>query len=441
MSGADPLADFKQIALLPKQMAFVDCEAKYPAYFGGIGNGKTLAGCVKALLLSEIFPGNLGLIMRQNYPDLRDTTMKSFFDLKPALKQYYFAGEMKLVMPNGSEILFRHAENLKLGHNLGFAFIDQGEEVGEEVFLSIIGRLRRENIPVRQCFLTGNPAGHNFIYKRWKMHKDVNPADYVLFEGATGDNPYLPDGYLQSLLDSYPEEWIKRYVYGSWDAFEGLIWSDFSEKKHVIEDYTPSDGQVLFRSIDFGYRNPTCCLFATEDFDGNLIIYDEHYQSGWTIQEHASAIKEKSKSKGDDQEFMVTYIDPSCFNRTREKDGQLISVADEFADFGIICQRANNDVAAGVNRVAEYFKSGRVKISSRCKNLIWEIQDYKWKEMTLSAMQRREAPEAPRKVNDHACDALRYLVMSRSWHIPPSEWYANSETQDVASRGSSGYGI
>ena len=35
-----------------------------------------------------------------------------------------------------------------------------------------------------------------------------------------------------------------------------------------------------------------------------------------------------------------------------------------------------NDVDAGINRVGEYFKQGKIKVFNTCKHLIWELERY-----------------------------------------------------------------
>ncbi|MGW8289551.1 MAG: hypothetical protein ACWGNP_04695, partial [Candidatus Bathyarchaeia archaeon] len=69
-----------------KQADFILATQKFSCFSGGFGNGKTYAGCLKSLMLSQ-FPGNFGLVGRLTYPELRDTTRRSFFELCPP--EYY----------------------------------------------------------------------------------------------------------------------------------------------------------------------------------------------------------------------------------------------------------------------------------------------------------------------------------------------------------------
>src|SRR5438552_259406 len=84
---------------------------------GGFGAAKTYAGCLKALLLSQWYPRNRGLIFRRVAKELRQTTLATFFKLCPPQayderlggRRSDQEGYLKLV--NGSEILFLHLED------------------------------------------------------------------------------------------------------------------------------------------------------------------------------------------------------------------------------------------------------------------------------------------------------------------------------------------
>jgi phage terminase large subunit len=86
-------------------------------------------------------------------------------------------------------------------------------------------------------------------------------------------------------------------------------------------------------------------------------------------------------------------------------------VIDEYRDNGIFFVPAKNEVVGGINRVNEYFKSDRLKIFKNCVNLVEEVENYRWQK--IKAGQMKNAPEAPVKFKDHACDALRYMIASR----------------------------
>lgn len=420
-----------------KQAEFVLSTNKFGCFSGGFGNGKTTAGCLKALALSQ-YPSNFGLIGRLTYPELRDTTRRSFFELCPP--EYYakeFGGEWRrsenhLILANGSEIIFRHldtiAEKELLSLNLGWFYIDQAEEIGESLFLILQSRLRKNNVPRRFGFITCNPEPGNWIYDRFAKpaQEGYLKKSHFYISATTRDNPHLPIDYVPTLLESYPEELVKRYIEGKWEVYEGQIYPEYDHSIHVIKPFDIPKGWERLVAIDHGLVNPTAALWGAIDYDDNLYIYDEYYEPG-IVSKHAEAILQKSEG----QEIAFWLIDPSTSSKTREKDGMPWSIMEEYEDYGIYATPANNRLLAGVNRVKEFLKldekrinprthehpAPRLYIMSNNTSLLWELPQYQWKKMR--GMSNRNEPERPRDFNDHALDALRYLIMSR--FPPPSK--------------------
>lgn len=201
--------------LIEPQSAFLRTEARYPAYVGGWGTGKSLTGIGKAVALAEEFPGNLGIIFRKEFTDLRDSTIKDFENYT-GMK---VGASREVRLDNGSVIMFRHIEELNniQNINLGFFWIEQAEELDtDQQFFTLFGRLRRKG--VRHCgFITANTNGHNWIYKLWKTGGLEGGA---LFEAKTHDNAKnLPADFLQSLeiLKTKKPKLYNRFVLNSWD--------------------------------------------------------------------------------------------------------------------------------------------------------------------------------------------------------------------------------
>lgn len=423
-----------KITPTPKQRDFILSQAKFACFSGGYGNGKTTAGCLRALALSS-HPKNFGLIGRMTYPELRDTTRREFFKLcppeyfEPAHGGEWRKSENHLKLINGSEIIFRHLDDISekelLSLNLGWFFIDQAEEISERVFMILQSRLRLTDVPNRYGFLACNPEPGNWIYHRFKKLLDEGnlPSDHCLVEAATWENQSnLPDDYIETLRKSYPEEMQKRYIEGLWEVFEGQIFPEFNRRIHVVKPFEIPKGWEKIIAIDHGMVNPTAVLWGAIDYDNNIFIYDEYYSPG-IVSQHAKAILEKTNKDIEDISFWL--IDPSTAAKTREKDGMPWSILEEYEDCGIYATPANNEVLGGINRVREFMRvdpkrlhpiskqvgAPRLFIFAQCINLLGEIPQYQWKK--LRSVGFRNLSERPRDFNDHAIDALRYMIMSR----------------------------
>ena len=64
---------------LPEQQRFIFTRAKFAAYVGGLGSGKTWAGCLRAML--RAIRGETGLILAPTYTMLRDVTQQTLIEL------------------------------------------------------------------------------------------------------------------------------------------------------------------------------------------------------------------------------------------------------------------------------------------------------------------------------------------------------------------------
>lgn len=397
-------------ALLYPQDKFIFSKAKFPAIVGTWGCGKSLAGLYAANLECENNPGSLYLIIRKEFVDLRDSTMQ---DWTTSIGRPW-DGNKNVNYDNGSVLMFRHGSDIDSlkNTNLSGALFIQAEEMTEEEFWFVVGRLRRKEGSL-QLRLEANYNGHNWIYKLWKkkdikvpLGSSITAEDFHLIETNTLDNKEnLPPEYIAS-LEMLPEKLKRRHFYGSWDEAQGLVYDEFSENKHVVDPiYIPDSWEKGF-VLDHGFTNPTAVLWYAIDWDGNIWLYDEHYEREKPPSYHSEQIKKRKLISG--------LCDPSVFAKTQSRgiSSELFSIADEYRDFGINLRPAlRGSDASGIARVNEFFKAGKIRVFSTLKNFIEEINN--WKYRTSNARIVTNASEAPEDKDNHLMDDLKYLVVSR----------------------------
>ncbi len=205
------------IETLPFQQRFLESEARYPALVAGIGTGKTYMLLLKIWSFCQEYPNTLALIVRKEFTDLRDSTMKDFeryFSVKiTSDKDYKF--------PNGSSIMFRHAAEIEVLKNINLSIfgIEQAEEFEDEMtFTFLRDRLRRDNAPLRQGCLIANANGHNWIYRMWIN----NPSgeEFKAWTANTFDNiEHLPADFIADLkrMEIDAPNHYKQYVMNSFE--------------------------------------------------------------------------------------------------------------------------------------------------------------------------------------------------------------------------------
>ncbi len=406
-------------------------KSKYIAYIGGIGSGKSLIGCITVLHWALLYPGDY-LICRQFMPELKDTTYATFkLICPPELIEEDRIADMKIRIktPSGkpSWILFRQLEEPEKLRSLNLSgfYIDEANQVSEEAFMLLQGRLRGGGI--RKGIMTTNPKGHDWLY-RWFLQKDhmkeqIVKDQYYLIKAPSTENIHLPDGYLQSVMASWDEARIKREIEGSFDAFEGQVYSDFRRDVHVVRPFRiPANWDRHIR-IDHGYRNPAATLFFAVSPDGECYVYKELYVREWLIKEIVLGNKKEKKDgligfiQGTSS-FKTAKIDPSTKAR---RGGTGESDYDEYRrhwpDNLPPLQLAKNDVQLGIDRVKSYLKSDTktnrplLFIFDTCVNLLEEITTYRYPDLRPNQQGVKSEDEKPIKVDDHALDALRYMIV------------------------------
>lgn len=374
---------------------------------GTWGCGKSLAGLFAANKECEENPGNLYLVIRREWVDLRDSTLKDWNDM---IGRQVINNDVRY--ENGSVLMFRHGDDINAlkNANLGGVLMVQAEEMTENDFWFLNGRLRRKQ-GTRRLRLECNYDGHNWIYNLFN-EREIG----TLITTNTFDNEEnLPPDYIPN-LKQLPERLQKAHLYGSDDVAEGLVWSEFDEHKHTCLSYdVPNEWKVAI-GLDHGHDHPTAVVFGAIDYDGKLIIYDEHVEAGKLISYHADKIKEKEPI----YDSLDQYIDSTCRFKTLQTKDRVYSIVEAYADEGFHFSPAPSDSIGGINLVGELFKSNRILIfADKCPNLIKEIKAWKWKQPKEG--KEKLAKEEAVRLNEDTCKALIYLVSGRFDKTPLPE--------------------
>ncbi len=392
-----------QFKLEPSQYDFIGAYEQFPWYVGAIGTGKSTALIGKAMFHSNESPENLGVIVRKNYTDLRDSTLKDF---ERYTGLHVNEAKKEVTLPNGSTIMFRHGDELPTlkNINLGWFAIEQGEEFGDDTTWQFLKMRLRRQVKFRTGFGVANTNGHNWL---WSLLKDKGaPENHKLIESTTYDFRHiLPADYIKN-LETLPKKLFNRYVMNSWEEAEGLVYDEYQESRDVIEPFAIPETWEKDIVLDHGFRNPTAVLWSAVDHDGNIYFYDEHYEREKPISFHAEAIKRRGILNG--------IADPSIFNKTQSRAGSdyIFSIADEYRDAGIFLAPAfKSKEEASIARVNEFFKAGRIRIFKNCVNTIKEIGNWKWRDVKPGVMTNK--PEEPEDKDNHACDCIKYKIASR----------------------------
>jgi len=407
----------------PRQAQFLDHvrggQYRYIGFGGAMGGGKSAALAFAGLVLSVLYPGNLGLVARRDFSDLRTTTYQEFLDTIPSelIEQHHKSEHWIDIKTRGapSRVMFgelKDPESYK-SLNLGWFGIDEATEVSRDGWLMLLSRLRRPGIPpaAYKALAATNP-GPGWFRDLFVRNPD---SDHVFVPSLPRDNPHLPPTYEADLRKVYPELWVQRLLDGNWNVFEGQVFTEWDQHVHIIDPFDPPPQWPVWAGLDYGSTNPAACIWLTRDPDGNTYAFREYYQKGRTPHDQAADIVAMGAPP-------LIYGDPATRAKTLERQGIFMSVMDQWREGGLNVVSANNEIMAGLMliktlltcRPDQYFPrtglagSPRMFVTRNCWNLIREVEGLAWQRPRSDDV---NAPEKPVDARDHAIDAARYGIM------------------------------
>ena len=307
----------KVFNLEPFQSRFMLSRARYPAMVAAWATGKTMVALLKIYHLAEAYKNNICMVVRKKFTDLRDSTMKDF-ERYTGLRVK--VGNKNVVLPNGSEIRFRHGDELSglQNVNLGAWMIEQAEEFqSDKEFQLLRGRLRREGC-FRQGIVIANTRGHNWIWRKWKKPHDAGKMVrfdfdtgiagveyenlYELIEAKTKDNvANIPADFYADLMQQSREspEIGRQYVENSWEDFDlagayyATLMSEALSSGRIGN--VPHDAALqVHTSWDFGYGDATAIWFF--QLCGQEIHLIDYYEnSGEAMAHYVRILEERQK--------------------------------------------------------------------------------------------------------------------------------------------------
>ena len=195
------------------------------------------------------------------------------------------------------------------------------------------------------------------------------------------------------------QAWVDQEYNGLFTAMEGLVFPDFEMSiapkpaEERCDSAGSSRGENAVGGIDFGWRNPFAAIWGVLDYDDVLWITHERYLRETPLSDHAAALPRD----------VMWHADPA--GRTE---------MEELRRAGLTVRRGDNNIRRGIALVTARIRTGRLKVSPTCVNLIAEARLYRYP----TPAEREQLGENPIDAHNHALAALRYLA-SRI-NLPPA---------------------
>lgn len=405
-----------------------ESELRIIGWFGGYGSGKSRASLTEVLLTALESPKGTGLLTAPTLQQLKRTTLKTFFNdvCPPPLIKRYNKSEGMIELVNGFifyTVPSDEEEKIR-SINAGIIHMEEASGIKRTIYDQLLTRMRDQFVPNRLLAVCSNPdigwikeIFADNIAKADPNHPKHDEYNRFIhtFIWETELNKYLPSDYIEVQSRGKPEWWIQRYLKGSFQHSEGMVYPNFAKCLRNSSDYFEERGiedipqnWEKFVTLDHGLVNPTAVYWhAIDPVNGVVVTYDEHYKANTLVPDHAKAIKPRIDAiPAGMLRFMVA--DPSIKNRTDPVNGK--SVQALYQEYGLYFSPGNNDVEAGILKVNSYIERGKwIILQDRCPNLAKEGIEYKYKEISLD--DTKNPDEKPVKKDDHSMDSVRYGFM------------------------------
>jgi len=189
------------------------------------------------------------------------------------------------------------------------------------------------------------------------------------------------------------------------------VYPNFELTRHVQElaADTPDAEPVRVAGMDFGLRSPTVWLWA-ELVRGSgdepvVHVVDEYHAAGQTLEQHLAAIAQQASERDWPMGEALAWVGIDPAGRQRSSHTGLSDV-DVLRRHGLSVRARTAPLRDGIERVRRRLDHGTLRIHPRCRNLIQAMRTYHFDP---------DQPHGDQPIKDgpdHACDALRYLILN-----------------------------
>ncbi len=432
------------------QFAFHSDPHTFTGNFGGYGSGKTLTSREEIYKHIFITP-NGNTLIGANVASQYEQTIKRELeaDIPRAFIRHVNTQKAYVDFINGHRVMYRpydDPEKLR-SYNLTSFLIVEASEVKQQSFTQLKTRLRNlaatvpqkdENgeilyrtaangvkIPLlehnwQKGIIESNPSAgwirndvlrvssdiykHGDIVDEYDVDPDLSDPAISTHVTSTSANEFLPDNFIENNVKNKPMWWVNRYIYGSFLYAEGKVYP--KSAACVCDDFEIPKHWKRIVAFDYGLSDDAVYIAGAVDMDkGVLYIYDECRSNDNNIETLSQLFYEFTKDIPVGGWICPPIIDPKSGPK---RDYDKKSLSDHFLDYGISFIPGFVNVDARIFRLNTYFESDKIRIMRKCKGLIEELDNYKFKadESLASGYTGK-----PVDKDNHGINALEWIAM------------------------------
>ena len=209
------------------------------------------------------------------------------------------------------------------------------------------------------CVTTPDQGYSGFVYQKWvKSLQD----GYEVIKSPTESNPFLPDGYVQQILDNYDPVLADLFLKGEFVSLSAnKVYHFFQRQKHHTDRRITDADKFLHVGIDFNIGG--CCAVVNLIENNNPIAVDE-----FVSHDTRDFCNRLSKYAADGRKITV-YPDASGKSGSTNATGSDIDIIRSHG-YAVDCPNANPMVRDRINAVNGLLSHDRWLINTdTCPNL------------------------------------------------------------------------
>jgi len=296
--------------------------------------------------------------------------------------------------------------------------------------------------------MASTPEGKNWFYDQWLLGRDPNRPDWRSWRFPAWSNPYvyktptstqdvkilqeklaknpdqlsireiieqhqlIIDDEIQAMIGDLTPEAFNQEIGAEFTDFVGRVFKEFDEELHV-RDLEWQPNWLTVGAVDYGFTNPNVWLLIQIGPWGQIHVYDEFYEAGYTTEEFGKEIQ----ARGLCPDICKTFFpDPASPGDTRQLES-ILRINHTGGTGGELKYRIDS-IRKALKRVPELAvdsnpdKKPQLLINRRCIQTKREFLEYRYPKTKEEAasLQRaygdKNASENPMKKDDHTPEAL-----------------------------------
>ena len=271
----------------PQHIYLNGLNKKYRGFVGGYGSGKTFVACLDLINFMIKHPKQLQGYFAPTYRDIRDIfyptfdeacamygmtcdTKVGYHEVHVYKGRYYYGTIIcrAMFVPQGI-----------IGFKIVRAIVDEidvlPKDKADTAWMKIIGRLRLKIDGVlNDVGVTTTPEGFGFVYDKFAENPEYN---YSMVQASSYENEeFLPEDYISSLLETYPERLVEAYVMGQFvNMRSGTVFYGFDRTGNNT-DVIAEPKEALKIGMDFNVEKMAACVYVIRDKVWHQIAEHHH---------------------------------------------------------------------------------------------------------------------------------------------------------------------